>query len=340
MVNAEAWSSNGVPDDTNRPVIEDINRALGSIHEILGPTWERILEADKRGKNASPRKENRHLLAVLADQAQTCLEELGTHRGFAYLPESVALRGIVHLLEDWRREPGLLGLLPAFEDGNAFRHGMVALAYAENARQKGWIVRWAPATDSGSVADLYLEDPRSREAMIIEVKSPDPFGGLLQPVSPEMARKGVERAWNSALRGARRQLPPDRESILVTGGPSLPFESLGVIRTAAAALLDSRSGNQSSRKSRGESRPLLHSIGVLTTWTVRSGPPLEQVGNRLQGTANIGYQMGCKYALNPHYHGKLAPPLLVSPEMISKESEGRHRSVGWPDRSPQVGRKD
>ena len=332
MTNAEQMAPLGVAEETNESAIEEIQQALSALDQLPGLAWSRIREADRRGQNANPRNENRHLLALLAEQAEVCIDELQAHRGFAYLPQSVALRGIVHLLKDWRRDPSLADSISSFENAAAFRHGMVALAYAENARQNGWMVRWAPLTGLRNPPDLYLVDPRNGEIITVEVKSPEPFGGLLQPVSPAMARKGVEQAWDSALQGRRRQLPQDKESILVTGGPSLPFESLDVIRTAAKELLEARGGNRLSPLSRGASRPYLHSIAVLTTWTARSGPPLQQVGTRLQGSATIRFAVGCKYALNRSYAGRLRPPLLDSPEVLAKEREGGHRSVGWPDR--------
>lgn len=258
-------------------------------------------------------------MAVLIERAEVSLKEVRRGTGWPHVASAHTIPGIARLLETWLREEGATSELPNLEDASYYCHWVLTALFAHNAAAHGWKVEWA-RTSSESIPDLYLTPMGSADKWWVEVKAPLILGGYMEVLAIDQVRKGVTAALERANRGAKPQLPRDKPSLTVVGGPFLTPESVRMTKSVAEEWLERV----------GPRRPNLRAILSMTTGVVEERSPVVQVGNRLQITITTRDIMGYLESKNTSYTG--GPQIDFPESRESAEILKPRRSAGprWP----------
>lgn len=295
---------------TGRKFTPDVvQEGVSSLVEMLGPTYLRIRDQDQRGQTARPPNPERHLLAVIVENAQRFADEFS--RGMARplgLGELLALEAILGVLGRARSDPFFKELVPQLETDEGFRHHMVMLGMWDHVSRRATDkrIRLQSTRTPGRQVDLVLGDEINPK-FHIEVKAPKEFEGSQSKITRTEATTAIERGWKHTFHRAGPQVPPDRPSLLLIGGLTLRLESLAVVQSAARNWLSRH----------GQSRPNLWGIAALTYFSHITLPP----GRRLDDGAPIEVKgrggVHLAFAASPHYVG--APGIQVLPGYFEDE---------------------
>ncbi|MGP8110095.1 MAG: hypothetical protein ACLQD9_05230 [Thermoplasmata archaeon] len=277
-------------------------RVRARIRTALGPRWDRIEEADRRGRQARPPNPNRHLLAAIYENAgQFSLEEVAA-RYPGRLPDLLALTAVANILERSRDFEVLPELIASMVSSKDFRHHMLTLGLADHLRtHTPYTVRLpSPSANGQRIVDLVIAHEGGL-TMEVETKTSDEFDGPRREVTPSNARGAISRAWRKAVSGERSQLGRTSPGLLLLGGVTLKVESLDVIQRAAGGWL----------RSHGRTHPNIWGIAVLTYWAYTLGPPPQVTppGEIVEVNARAGIQL--RAAENPSYTGPIR--LVLTP---------------------------
>jgi hypothetical protein len=260
------------------------------LRSLLGPTWERI----EREDDPSQRARDRHLLAVLDENAVTFRAEFEAGRMPGHMPDFLALYVIVEILTRTREDPVFREVMPGLADRASFRHDMLNLGLADHIREHtDYTVRLPTRSRSQErIVDIILgADP----GMDIETKSSEEFDGLLRHVSGSNAFQGIRNAWRRSYGGANPQLSADRASAILVGGVTVELGSLPTIVRVAGRWLERK----------GEAHPNCWGILAMTFLTYTRMPVGRNFGDGrpLEFTAHAGVQLA--FAKNPYYTGSV-----------------------------------
>lgn len=271
-------------------------RVQERVRRLLGTTWDEILAADVRARQARPPNPKRHILALLDENASRfSLEEVAASYP-GRLPDLLALTAIANILERSRSFDAFEGMAASMVSPKDFRHHMLTLGLADHIRtHTPYQVRIPVGQESGQrIVDLVISHPDGQE-MEVETQTRDEFDGPRQEVTPANALGAISRAWKKKVSGDRAQLGRLGPGLLLLGGLTLKVESLSVIQRMAERWLALR----------GRGHPTIWGIAALTYWTYTLGPPPRPSpeGRPAEVHARAGVQL--RAAENPYYTGHL-----------------------------------
>lgn len=278
------------PTEGNANYLEQL---ICDVRQLLGPMFDTLDAADRKGRASKTPPRKRHPLMVAAESVRAAIATFGTATPTVNVSYVMELVTLLQTFERWKEHP----LWPKMQKalGTAeYLHTVITLAAATFLVDAGNSVVLYEA-HVGRAPDLLLVvGPRRRVA--VEVKMPEALRIPGRPLGFEALLKVVKAAMKRAGGGAKGQLSRQQPGLLVIGGFHLYESDLSAFNQAATTYL--------TAATKGKRHAHLIGIGLVPFGTAVTRGPV---------TWAVRAMLGMPITQNPGYSGDVALSLTGTP---------------------------